>query len=437
MKNSLLIKNGTVVDPASGECAVRDIVVQDGVIASVEPLAKSKKVPGTGRALDAAGMIVLPGLVDMHVHLREPGREDKETVASGSRAAVRGGITSVVAMPNTDPPPDTAQRVKALNSIIARSAHCAVHICGCMTEGRRGLDVVNVSALKDAGVVAISDDGNSVDADDVMLRSCAAARAAGVPVIAHAEDKRLSAKGVVNAGFISTTMGLRGISKESEYARVERDIRLAAESGAWIHIAHVSCAESVEIIAKAKQQGIRVSAETAPHYLALTEEAVKGFDPNYKMNPPLRGASDRDALKQGLRDGTIDVIATDHAPHTENEKEIEFERAEFGVIGLETALSVCVQELVVPGVLTWLELARVMAYNPARIVSIPAGTLAPGSVADIAIVSPGTHWVVRKETMVSKSKNSPFLNKELPGVISWVIRRGEIVYSASESCDSR
>ncbi len=427
MKNEkLLIKNGRVIDPANNRDEIADILVENGKVSRVTKEIKNE----TGEIIDAKGKIVLPGLIDMHVHLREPGREDKETVASGTRAALKGAVTSVLAMPNTLPAIDCAAGVKALKEIIKESARVNVFICAAITLGRRGGELTDTAALKKEGVLAISDDGASVDNETLMLRALEEARRHGVLVICHSEDKSLSADGMVNLGLTSTRLGLRGISKESEYKRVARDIGLAEGSGAAVHIAHISCKESVELISQAKKKGLRITCESAPHYFALSEEAVLGYDTNMKVNPPLRSKEDLLAIREGLKNGVIDVIASDHAPHTENEKDIEFERAEFGAIGLETELAVAITELVQTGLLDWLGLARKMCLNPARILGIDKGTLNIGKDADIVIVDPDKEWVVEKQGLVSKSKNSAFLGRRLKGVVEYTILAGKVVYKS-------
>ena len=420
----LLIKNGRVVDPANNLDAISDILVEDAKIAKV---GKNIKANGA-QIIDADNKIILPGLVDMHVHLREPGREDKETVASGTLAALKGGVTSMLAMPNTNPSIDSPQNVSLLKEIIRHSAKADVFIAAAITKNRQGRELTDIAGLKQAGAIAITDDGSSVEDEALMLEALKNAKKEGLLVIAHCEDKRLSGNGAVNGGFTATRMGLRGISKESEYLRIKRDIALAEKADARIHIAHVSCLESVEIIAKAKKKGIKVTCETAPHYFALTDEALLGYDPNMKMNPPLRRRSDMLAIQQGLKEGVIDAIASDHAPHTENEKEIEFERAEFGVIGLETELAVSITELVEKGLLSWQVLAEKLAFNPAKILGIEKGTLAVGRAADIIIVSPGKEWTVEKQGFVSKSKNSAFLGRKLKGAVEYTFLAGKIVY---------
>jgi dihydroorotase len=420
----ILIKGGRVIDPASNLDETCDILTQDSAIAKVSQGLKME----ADYTIDAADKIVMPGLVDMHVHLREPGREDKETVESGTRAALKGGVTSVLAMPNTFPAIDSVGHVRLLKDIIKNSAHAHVFIAGAITRGRLGEELADIAGAKKEGAVAITDDGHSVDSDTLMLEALKTAQDSGMLVICHSEDKKLSNNGVVNLGLTSTRMGLRGISKESEYKRVQRDIELAKNAGARVHIAHVSCKESLDLIAAAKKKGINVTCESAPHYFSLSEEDVLGFDTNMKMNPPLRSRQDRTAIREGLADGTIDVIASDHAPHTENEKDIEFERAEFGVVGLETMLAASITELIEKGVLTWLNLVRKFTVNPARILGIPKGTLKEGADADLIVVAPKEEWLVEKVSLASKSKNCAFLGRSLKGVVAYAICSGRIAY---------
>jgi dihydroorotase len=422
----LLIKNGHVVDPGNKIDEVMDILVEGEKISKVGFGLDAK----AETVIDAAGKIVMPGIVDMHVHLREPGREDKETVFSGTKAAAKGGVTSVLAMPNTLPSLDSAGVIKTLSDIIKKMANVGVFICGAITIGRAGKELADISALKKEGIIAISDDGGSVDSDELMLKAFKEAKKEKVLVICHSEDKSLSGKGLVNRGFTSTRLGLRGISKESEYKRVARDIKLAEAIGASVHIAHVSTGESVEIIRKGKLKGVKVTSETAPHYFTLNEEDLLDYNTNMKVNPPLRTKDDVLAIREGLKDGTIDVIASDHAPHTENEKEIEFEHAEFGSIGLETELAVSVTELIGKGLLTWSELVRKISLNPAKILDVNKGTLGSGKDADITIVSPDKEWVVNKVGFVSKSKNSAFIGRKLKGVVEYTIYKGKIIYTA-------
>ncbi|MBM3250613.1 MAG: dihydroorotase [Candidatus Omnitrophica bacterium] len=420
----ILIKNGRVIDPANNLDEACDILVENSRISKVARNIRN----GADETIDATDKIVLPGIVDMHVHLREPGREDKETIASGTLAALAGGVTSLLAMPNTSPAMDSPENIQLLKNIIKNSAKADVFIAGAITRAREGKELAEIGRLRRAGAIAITDDGASVDADKLMLEALKRAKAEKLAVICHSEDKKLSAGGAVNLGLTSTRLGLRGISKESEYKRIERDINLAQRAQASIHIAHVSCKESVEIISRAKKKGIRVTCETAPHYFSLSEEAVAGFDTNAKMNPPLRAKIDVGAVKAGLKDGTIDAIASDHAPHTENEKEIEFERAEFGVIGLETELAVAITELVQTGILDWNSLVEKISLNPARILGLKKGTLSVGQDADIIVVSPEKEWVVKKEALLSKSRNSPFLGRTLKGVVEYTLCNGKVAY---------
>jgi len=426
MHLKLLIKNGHVIDPANKIDGVMDILVEGEKISKIGFGLDVK----AETVIDAAGKIVVPGIVDMHVHLREPGREDKETIFSGTKAAAKGGVTSVLVMPNTLPSLDSVGVIKTLNDIIKKTANVGVFICGAITIGRAGKELADISALKKEGIIAISDDGGSVDSDELMLKAFKEAKREKVLVICHSEDKSLSGKGLVNRGFTSTRLGLRGISKESEYKRVARDIKLAEEIGASVHIAHVSTGESVEIIRKGKLKGVKVTSETAPHYFTLNEEDLLDYNTSMKVNPPLRTKDDVLAIREGLKDGTIDVIASDHAPHTENEKEIEFEHAEFGSIGLETELAVSVTELIGKGLLTWSELVKKISLNPARILDINKGTLGSGKDADITIVSPDKEWVVNKVGFVSKSKNSAFIGKKLKGVVEYAIYKGKVIYKA-------
>jgi len=422
----LLIKKGRVVDPENHLDETRDILIENGKISQV-----GKEISNhSAKIIDASGKIVMPGLVDMHVHLREPGREDKETVASATVAALKGGVTSLLAMPNTLPAMDTPEHVKMLKKIIRETAHCCVFMSGAITKERGGKELAEINKFKKEGVLAISDDGASVDNEGLMFKALERARLENLAVVCHCEDKLLSANGVVNLGLTSTKLGLRGISNASEYQRVERDIQLAEKAKSALHIAHVSCKESVELIARAKKKGIKVTAETAPHYFALSEEEVWGYDTNKKTNPPLRSKEDVAAIKTGLRQGIIDVIASDHAPHTENEKDIEFERAEFGVVGLETILAVAITELIHPGILDWSDLVRRLALNPAKILGIDKGRLGVGADADLIVVAADKEWTVEKQQLVSKSKNSAFLGRTLKGIVEYTVLAGDIVYKS-------
>ncbi len=422
--SKILIKNGHIIDPANNIDGVKDILIEGAKILKVADSIKLE----ADITIEAKNKIVIPGLVDMHVHLREPGREDKETVLSGTRAAAHGGVTSVLVMPNTNPAIDSKEALELLGGIIKKDACVNVYICASITKARAGRELVDFGLLREKGAVAFSDDGSSVEDKEIMSEALQkAARAKGL-IIAHCEDKTLSGSGVVNLGLFSTKLGLRGISNESEYKRIERDISLAHKAGAVIHIAHVSTRQSVEVISEAKSKKIKVTAEATPHHLVLAEEAVCSYDTNMKMNPPLRSKDDVLAIKKALKSGIIDVIASDHAPHTENEKEIEFDRSEFGVIGLETMLSVCISELIDTGILDWRELVRKLSLAPANILGINKGTLSVGADADITVVDPVKEWVVAKDNLFSKSKNCAFLGKKLKGVVEYTLCAGEIVY---------
>lgn len=418
-----LIKNGHVVDPANKIDEIRDILISGN---RIEKSAKSISEKAD-RTIDAKGLIVAPGFIDMHVHLREPGREDKETVKTGTRAAVRGGFTSVACMPNTEPSIDRPEGVRKIKEIAARDAACNVFVVAAITQERAGKGLTDFGGLKEAGAVGLSDDGCPVDDPSLFEKAVVEAHKCGLTLIEHCEDRKLSAGGVINAGFIATKMGLRGISRESEYGRIGRDIDIAKKTGRRLHVAHVSCAESVELIRKAKSSGVMVTAETAPHYFTLTEECCVTYDTNTKMNPPLRAKEDVAAIRTALADGVIDAIATDHAPHTDAEKDVEFDFAPFGVIGLETALSLAYMELIEQKKLSWSDLVTRLSSEPARILNVPGGSLKTGGPADITIIDPAIEYVYKKESIASKSKNSPFIDWKLKARVTHVFVGGKHV----------
>ena len=425
---SILIKKGRVIDPANKRDGVFDILVEDGKISKV---AKNinKKIKSV---IDAKGKIVLPGLIDMHTHLREPGREDTETISTGLRAAVKGGFTSVCSMPNTTPACDNQSIVKFIINEAKKTSLANIFPMGTITKNREGKEISEMADLKEAGCVGFSDDGDSVKDTSLMRRALEYASMLDVPIIAHCEDKALSQDGVMHEGFVSTISGLKAIPSRAESTIVERDTELAGMSGAAIHIQHVSAKESAENIRKAKEKGIKVTAEVTPHHLALTDACTKTFDTNTKVNPPLRTSADREALKKALKDGTIDVIATDHAPHLESEKDVEFDYAPFGMIGLETALSICIMELIETKILSWTELIEKLSLNPSRILKLNRSTFAEGAVADIAIIDPKKEWVYKKEGIESKSCNSPFIGWTLKGLATDVIVGGKVVMREEE-----
>ncbi len=427
MANKLLIKNGRVIDPSSKLDAVCDIHIADGLIFSVgRDKNNSSFVPDT--VIDATGMWVMPGLIDMHVHFREPGREDKETIKSGSAAAVAGGFTGVATMPNTTPVVDNETVVKF---ILDRAKEAAVRVypVGAITKGQEGLSLAEIGLMRKAGIVAISEDGKTVMNSGLMKSALRYSAMDNTLVICHCEDHGLSSNGVVHAGQVANMLGLKGIPRSAEEIIVARDIMLAKETGARIHIAHVSTKGALALIRRAKNEGVRVTAETAPHYITLTDKAVESFNPNYKVNPPLREDSDIEALMEGIADGSIDAIATDHAPHTVDEKDQEFDQAPNGMIGLETAISVMLTRMVHTGKITPLILAERMSTAPAKILGVKGGSLAAGEPADIAIINPEKEWVVDASKFRSKSRNTPFNNMKLKGKVCKTLLNGTTVYN--------
>lgn len=407
MNTSWRIKNGRIIDPASQTDHIRDLLIIDGCIAGPDQAA-----PPDAAEIDASGCWVVPGLIDMHVHLREPGEEYKEDILSGARSAAAGGFTGVACMPNTRPVND-CRAVTAL--ILAQAAEAAVRVypVGAISQGLEGRQLAEFGEMKAAGAVAVSDDGRPVRDSQLMRRALEYAADFGLTVIAHSEEPSLSS-GVMNEGAMSTRLGLKGIPTAAESIMVYREIALAEFTGARVHIAHVSTTMSVELIRSAKARGVRVTAETAPHYFTLTDEAVEGYDTNTKMNPPLRSAADREAIKLALADGTLDAIATDHAPHSILEKETEFDAAANGIIGLETALPLTLA-LVRDGVIDEKRLVELLAVNPAAILGLPAGSLMPGAAADVTLIDPNRTFVYTEEQVISKSRNTPFLGWSLQG----------------------
>lgn len=408
---SLLIKNGVVIDPAGETREAADVLVENGKIASTGP---NLLAPGA-EVIDTAGKLVVPGLVDMHVHLRQPGYEAKETVATGTLAAVRGGFTSVACMPNTDPVADNPAVIEYILSRARLAGNARVYPIAAITRNSEGNELAPMAELKEAGAVAFSDDGRPVTDAAVMRRAMEYASMLDMPIISHCEDISLAAGGVMHEGNVSTMLGLKGIPASAEETMVARDVILAGETGCHLHVAHVSTEGSVRIIRQAKALGINVTAEATPHHFTLTHEAVQGYNTYTKVNPPLRTAGDIEAIKEGLADGTIDVIATDHAPHTVEEKDVEYDLAPFGLVGLETAVGLVWSRLVIPGILTPEQAVAKMTVNPARVLGINAGSLEVGSPADITIIDPDEEWEVKPELFASKGKNTPFTGYRLTG----------------------
>ncbi len=421
----ILIKNGHVIDPANGKDEILDIFVDNGVISEVGTDLEADGI--NMEVIDAAGKIVVPGLVDMHVHLREPGFEYKEDIETGTKAAIAGGVTSVACMPNTKPVTDNASVITFIKSRAKEAGYADVYPVGAVSKGLEGKELAEIGEMKFAGAVAVTDDGKPVADSGLMRRALEYANMFDMKVISHCEDIPLANEGYMNEGAVATELGLRGISRASEEVMVSRDIIIAEAINAPVHIAHISTRGSVELIRHAKQRGVKVTCETCPHYFSLTDKACEGYNTNAKMNPPLRTDDDVAAIKEGLKDGTIDCIVTDHAPHHIDEKNCEFGDAMNGIIGLETSLGLGIKCLVNEGVLTLSELVEKMSVNPSNILGISKGTLGEGKIADITIFDPSKTWTVKADELLSKSKNTPYDGWELFGKPEYVIARGKIL----------
>ena len=402
---SLLIKGGRVLDPANGVDAVEDLLIQDGKIAR---LGKGLEAPDGTPVIAAAGKVVCPGFIDIHVHLREPGYEYKETVATGTKAAAAGGFTAVACMANTNPVNDNRSVTDYILAKARSEGFVRVYPIGAVTRGLEGKELAELAELAEAGCVAYSDDGHPIMNSALLRRAMEYTLPFGLPIISHAEDAHLVQGGVMNEGVVSTELGLGGRPATAEEVMVARDCCLAELTGAHVHIAHLSTAGAVRLVKEAKARGIRVTAEVTPHHLLLTEEAVRGYDPNTKMNPPLRTKRDQEALLEALADGTIDCIATDHAPHALSEKEGDFDGAAAGIVGLETAASVLLDRLVRPGLLSLKILVERLTAGPARALNLPGGSLAPGVDADVTILDPARELTIDPAGFHSKSRNTPF-----------------------------
>jgi dihydroorotase len=422
----LVITGGRVIDPESRLDRIADIFVQDGLIKEISSRKTTTRI-GAKEVIDAKGKIVVPGLIDMHAHLREPGREDEETIYTGSCAAVAGGFTSVCCMPNTEPPIDNQEAVKFVYAK-AKEAKCKIFCVGAVTKGQKGEELTEILDLVQAGVVAISDDGKPVSNSQVMRNALEYCKMFGLPIISHCEDLNLSSCGVMHEGFVSTSLGMNGIPSTAEEVMVARDLKLAEFTGGRVHIAHVSTQGSVDLIREAKKRGIKVTCEATPPHFTLTDESVKTFDTNAKVNPPLRTKKDVETIKKGLKDGTIDSIATDHAPHSVEEKEVEFDFAPFGMVGLETALGLVVTELVNKKILSWAQAVAKLTINPSRILNLNGGRIKRDFPADLTIIDPKTSWIVNPSQFKSKSKNSPFSGRKLWGRVCYTIVDGKIVF---------
>ena len=427
-RHDLLIQNGRVIDPSQGLDQPADVLVRDGRIAAVGP---NLPAPDSQR-LDVSGCIIAPGFVDLHSHLREPGREHAETIESGGRAAAAGGFTSVLAMPNTNPVNDNAALTHFIIQTAQQQSPVNVFPVGAISEGSRGERLASIGEMRAAGIVAVSDDGRPVMNSNLMRHAMSYASGFGLTVIDHCEDLDLSAGGQMHAGFPAVRFGLAGISSTSEEVMVARDILLAAETGARFHVAHLSTARSLEMVRHAKQRGLPVTCEVTPHHFTLMDEDIKDYDTNYKMKPPLRSREDRQAMLQGLADGTVDAIATDHAPHPGSEKMQEFELAPSGIIGFETALGLALDRLVHGGRISLTRLVELFSVNPARVVGLDRGTLKVGAVADITVFDPERRWTYDVNQSCSRSRNTPFHGCALRGGPVATIVAGEIVWQAAK-----
>lgn len=425
----LLLAGGRVLDPSQSlDVAVGDVLMVDGRIAHAgERIGR----PDDAEVIDCTGLVVSPGFVDVHCHLREPGREDVETIATGARAAAAGGFTAVCAMPNTDPVTDNQAAVGFILAQARQADAARVYPIGAITIGQKGERLAEFGEMIAAGAVAVSDDGKPVASAQMMRTALEYARTFGIPVADHCEEPTLAHGGAMNEGAMSMKLGLKGIPDEAEEIMAIRDILLARRTGGHVHLCHMSTKGSVELIRWGKERNIRVTAEVCPHHLSLTEEAVDGYDTNAKMNPPLRTMEDVEALQQAVRDGTIDCVATDHAPHHYDEKEREFADAPNGIVGLETALGVLGTWLVKPGILTYAQLVDRMACAPARIFNLPGGTLRAGTLGDVTVFDPTAEWVVDPKGFRSKGRNSPYAGKTLMGRVHATVVGGRVVFRAA------
>ena len=421
----LLIRGGRVIDPSRGSDGVADLYLKDG---KIEAVGRNIPAQPGAEVLDATGKVVAPGLIDLHVHLREPGFEHAETIATGALSAVAGGFTAVCAMPNTDPVTDSQATVGFVVRQSIRAGLARVYPIGAVSMGQRGEQLTEFGEMVQAGAVAVSDDGKPVKSSHLMRTALEYAKTFGIPVADHCEDLSLAEGGAMHEGLVSARLGLKGIPSAAEEIMVARDIILAELTGGHVHLCHMSTRGSVELIRWAKSKGLRVTAEATPHHFTLTHERCEGYDTNAKMNPPLREAADRDAIRQALRDGTIDCIASDHAPHHYDTKEREFDDAPNGIVGLETALGLAIRELVEPGILSLPELLARMSTVPARIFGLAGGTLAVGAPADVVVFDPARRWVVRREELHSRSANTPFLNETLVGQADLTLVGGRVAF---------
>ncbi|SCP96031.1 dihydroorotase [Anaerobium acetethylicum] len=427
----ILIKNGRIIDPATKLDGMYDLLINNRKIEKVETGIEDK----ADKIIDASGCYVMPGLIDLHVHLREPGLEHKETIETGMKAAARGGFTTICPMPNTKPVIDNADRVRFVTNKAKQLGEVNVLQIGAVTKGQMGAELADIEEMVDAGACAISEDGKSVMDAGLYKEAMKIAKKKNIPVFAHCEDQNMVGGGVINAGVKSEELDLPGISNAVEDVIVARDILLAKETGVQLHICHCSTKDSVSLVRFAKEAGLPVTAEVCPHHFAMTVDDIREKDANYKMNPPLRTKEDVEALKEGLRDGIMDVIATDHAPHSKEEKMLPMEKAPFGIVGLETAVALTMTVLVDKGYLTPMQMAEKMSYNPAKILGIDRGSLEPGKIADIVIIDPNEVYQIDVEKFASKGKNTPFNGWTVKGSVTATIANGKIIYMQEEEHD--
>ena len=425
---SIWIRNARVIDPAARCDAKGDVCIADGRFVDGFTAAQKK----TARQLDARGFVACPGLVDIHVHLREPGQIHKETIQTGTRAAAAGGFTTVVCMPNTTPVADHAGTIEYIHNAIEHDAVVHVYPTGCITVGQKGEQLAPTGSLKRAGVVAITDDGHCVQNNELMRRAVEYAKMFDLPILDHCQDEAMTQDAVMNEGVMSTRLGLRGWPHAAEDVIVSRNVILSTYTGGHIHLQHITSKYAVDLIRRAKGRGVRVTAEATPHHLALTDAALAGYDPNFKMNPPLRTEEDRRALIEGLRDGTIDCVATDHAPHTDYEKDKEFDYAPFGIIGLETALPVALDVLHRRSRFPLPDMIALLTHKPAALLRLPAGTLAAGAPADLTLFDPDEKWTYDAKAGFSKSGNSPWHGQTLTGRVKTTIVAGRVVFDGTK-----
>ena len=422
---TILIKNGRLINPSENLDKVMDIFVEDGIIK--EKAESIEKQADT--VIDAAGCYVMPGLIDLHVHFRDPGLTYKEDIETGSKAAAKGGFTTVCCMPNTKPVVDNVETVKYIIEKGEKTGLTNVLPVGAVTKNMAGVEITDVEEIKKAGICAISEDGKSVMNSGVYRKAMKNAAKANVPVLAHCEDINLVEGGVINLGDKSSELGVKGISNAVEDVIAMRDIMLAKETGATLHLCHCSTKDSVEMVKRAKEEGIKVTAEVCPHHFSMCSDDITSNDGNFKMNPPLRAREDMEALIKGLQDDIMDVISTDHAPHSAEEKAKDLEHAPFGIVGLETSVALTVTNLVKKGYLTPMQMAAKMSYNPAKVLGIPKGTLDEGKIADITIINPDKEYTIDVNTFESKGKNTPFDGYKVSGEVEYTILNGKVVYS--------